>query len=58
MDQLLPYFSAFIVGLLGGVHCIGMCGGIVGALTFGLPEQKRQSFSALLPFQLSYNLGR
>ncbi|MCW8944314.1 MAG: sulfite exporter TauE/SafE family protein [Sedimenticola sp.] len=58
MDQLIPYFSAFIVGLLGGVHCIGMCGGIVGALTFGLPENKRQSFGSLLPFQLSYNLGR
>ncbi|MCW8890367.1 MAG: sulfite exporter TauE/SafE family protein [Sedimenticola sp.] len=58
MDQLIPYFSAFIVGLLGGVHCVGMCGGIVGALTFGLPEQKRHSFAALLPFQLAYNLGR
>lgn len=58
MEQLLPYFSAFIVGLLGGVHCIGMCGGIVGALTFGLPEKRRQSFASLLPFQLSYNLGR
>jgi sulfite exporter TauE/SafE len=58
MEQLLPYFSAFIVGLLGGVHCIGMCGGIVGALTFGLPEKKRQSFASLLPFQLAYNFGR
>ena len=28
--------SAFVVGLLGGVHCAGMCGGIVGALSFGL----------------------
>jgi sulfite exporter TauE/SafE len=24
--------SAFVVGLLGGVHCVAMCGGIVGAL--------------------------
>lgn len=24
--------SAFLVGLLGGVHCVAMCGGIVGAL--------------------------
>jgi hypothetical protein len=58
MELLLPYFSAFIVGLLGGVHCIGMCGGIVGALTFGLPETSRGSIAAQLPFQLSYNLGR
>ncbi|NEX62279.1 sulfite exporter TauE/SafE family protein [Noviherbaspirillum galbum] len=28
--HLLP---VFLVGLLGGVHCIGMCGGIVGALS-------------------------
>ena len=58
MDLLLPYFSAFIVGLLGGVHCIGMCGGIVSALTFGLPEARRNSLASLVPFQLAYNLGR
>jgi len=28
--NLLP---VFIVGLLGSVHCIGMCGGIVSALS-------------------------
>jgi hypothetical protein len=28
--NLLPFF---VVGLLGAVHCIGMCGGIVGALS-------------------------
>jgi len=44
--------SAFLVGLLGGVHCIGMCGGIVGALSLGLPG-KRQ-----LPLLLAYNVGR
>jgi sulfite exporter TauE/SafE len=58
MEQWMPYLSAFIVGLLGGVHCVGMCGGIVGALTFGLPEQKRGNFALMLPFQLFYNLGR
>ncbi|MCU7864873.1 MAG: sulfite exporter TauE/SafE family protein, partial [Candidatus Thiodiazotropha sp. (ex Lucinoma borealis)] len=26
------YVAAFVVGLLGGGHCVGMCGGIVGAL--------------------------
>jgi len=58
MELLLPYFSAFVVGLLGGVHCIGMCGGIVSALTFGLPETSRGSVMSQLPFQFSYNLGR
>jgi sulfite exporter TauE/SafE len=50
-------FGAFLVGLLGGVHCIGMCGGIVGALTLGLPEAKRSGAGAV-PFQIAYNLGR
>jgi len=25
--------AVFVVGLLGSVHCAGMCGGIVGALS-------------------------
>jgi len=32
------YFVAFITGLLGGVHCFGMCGGIVGALTLNTSD--------------------
>ncbi len=47
--------SAFLVGLLGGVHCVGMCGGIVTALTLGLPSGDR---AARWRYQLSYNLGR
>lgn len=54
----MTYFAAFLVGLFGGVHCVGMCGGIVGALSFGLPPQARGKFSALLPYLLNYNLGR
>lgn len=49
--------AAFVVGLLGGVHCVGMCGGIVGALTLTLPGEARGAGS-VLPFQLAYNLGR
>jgi len=54
----VTYFAAFLVGLFGGVHCVGMCGGIVGALSFGLPEHVRGRFGALLPYLLNYNLGR
>ncbi|WP_075259012.1 sulfite exporter TauE/SafE family protein [Herbaspirillum camelliae] len=32
--NLLPIF---LVGLMGSVHCIGMCGGIVGALSSAAP---------------------
>jgi len=49
------YLSAFLVGLLGGVHCVGMCGGIVTALSLGLPGQPAPRN---LPLVLAYNLGR
>lgn len=54
----LNYIAAFLIGLLGSTHCIGMCGGIVGALTMGLPESARQSPVKLLPYLLIYNAGR
>lgn len=50
--------TAFIVGFLGGVHCLGMCGGIVGGLTFGLEVRHQQSWWRMLPYQLAYNSGR
>ncbi len=52
------YIAAFLVGLLGGVHCVGMCGGIVGALSFGLAEDIRQQPRRMLPYLLAYNLAR
>lgn len=53
-----PLATAFLVGLLGGVHCVGMCGGIVGTLTMGLAPEARSRLDRLLPFQLAYNAGR
>ena len=50
--------TAFVVGLLGGVHCIGMCGGIVSTLTLSLPVQRKTSLGSLFGFQLAYNSGR
>lgn len=49
----LTLTAALLVGLLGGGHCAGMCGGIVGAVTMTLPGSKPK-----WPFLLSYNLGR
>ena len=54
----MSFFAALLVGFFGGVHCIGMCGGIVGALTFGLPDEERSRFSRLAPYLLAYNLAR
>jgi len=54
----ITYLTAFVVGLFGGAHCVGMCGGIVSALTFGLPQEQRGRLTVMMPFQLAYNLGR
>lgn len=44
------YLALFLIGLLGGTHCIGMCGGIVGALSMGAGPR--------LSLHLAYNVGR
>ncbi len=44
--------AAFLVGLLGGVHCVGMCGGIVAMTGASLPEGRRTGML------LAYNGGR
>lgn len=45
------YLGAWVVGLLGAGHCLGMCGGISALLTL----DPSKSSPALL---LYYNLGR
>jgi len=48
-----PLPAALLAGLLGGVHCVGMCGGIVAAFSF-------RADGSTPPFRLhlAYNLGR
>ncbi len=58
MTDELSLAAAFVIGLLGSTHCIGMCGGITGALTMGLPESRRRGLVQLLPWLLAYNSGR
>lgn len=58
MDVTVSNIAAFTVGFFGGVHCVGMCGGIVGALSFGLSEDRRKRMRGNLSFLLLYNLGR
>ena len=47
------FLALFIVGLLGGTHCVGMCGGIVGALSMGAAQTGRP-----WSLHLAYNAGR
>ncbi len=56
MDASLSYISAFIIGLLGGAHCIGMCGGLMNALCFAVPQQRSPRQRNII--LLLYNLGR
>lgn len=51
MTELNP-LPFFLVGVLGGVHCVGMCGGIVVALS------PRTSGASAIRLHLSYSLGR
>ncbi len=57
-----PYFTGFLVGLMGGVHCVGMCGGIVTALSFGIEKgsagKPNNGMTGKLGILLGYNLGR
>ena len=49
---------ALTVGFFSTLHCLGMCGGIIGALSFSLPQAVRQSRWKSLPYLLAYNTGR
>lgn len=52
----LSFGAAVIAGLLGSTHCLGMCGGIVGALNLGIDPASRRG--SQIVYQLCYNLGR
>lgn len=63
----LTLLSVFLVGLLGGIHCAGMCGGIVavmgaaaGRRPLPIPVRVLPSAAAARPLGLllGYNLGR
>ena len=47
------FAAAFLIGLLGGVHCVAMCGGVVGALTVQTPRRRRA-----WSLHLAYSAGR
>ena len=54
-DLVAALATAFLTGLLGSAHCLGMCGGISGlfALHSSVRGLRRQ-----LPMALVYNAGR
>lgn len=44
---------AFVIGLFGSLHCVGMC----GPLAFALPQQSENKWLTIFK-KLSYNIGR
>ncbi len=50
--------AAFLAGLFGSVHCIGMCGGFVGLFNQQGAQPKTQPFLSSLPYWLLTNTGR
>lgn len=54
MTESVTALSALLLGLLGSAHCLGMCGGISGAVAMGIDRRNRSPLLLLLGF----NLGR
>ena len=56
MTESLPLLgAAFVTGLLGSVHCFGMCGGISGLFAV---NASAASLRRDLPMAITYNVGR
>ncbi|WP_075185798.1 sulfite exporter TauE/SafE family protein [Teredinibacter haidensis] len=49
------FIAAFVLGLMGAGHCLGMCGGLAAALAFANQGKSKFHRFAIL---LSYNIGR
>ena len=60
IDQIFnsTYLVALLMGIFSSMHCIGMCGSIIGTLTLSLKPEIREKKSKLYPYVLTYNLGR
>ncbi len=52
---MIEIWLAFLAGLAGSVHCLGMCGGIVAALSM---TGRCGTLNSRIASQLFYNLGR
>lgn len=56
--DVLTLGTAFLIGMLGSGHCVGMCGGILGALSVSAAPERRRGKRPDLVLLLGYNLGR
>ena len=56
--ELTPYIALLTLGLVSSFHCVGMCGGIMGALGLSTPLGVRKNRWRFFSFIIAYNLGR
>lgn len=54
----LILLAPFLIGLASALHCVGMCGGIIGALSLSLPPAVRARRAQLFAYTLTFSLGR
>ncbi len=52
------FITAMLAGLFGGVHCVGMCGGIVSALNMAISTHSDITTGKRIAILLAYNAGR
>lgn len=55
---LLNLVIAFNLGVFSTLHCLGMCGGIAGALSLAIPGDVNKSPYQRIKITTGYNLGR
>lgn len=54
----LSLLAPFLIGLASSLHCVGMCGGIIGALSLSLPPTVREQRPRFFGYTLAYSAGR
>lgn len=54
MTDTISFITAFLLGFFGNLHCLGMCGGLIIALSLDISKNRKK----FLFYQLIYNSSR
>lgn len=56
--EYVLFLQLFVIGLMSALHCVSMCGGIMGALSLSLPPYVQARPALLAGYVALFNLGR